>query len=236
MQNDDVLHRFGSAVKQLRHRLGISQEELGGRAGLHRTYVSDIERGARNLSLVSIEKLAGALETPVSAIFARTLDPSLNGDEPARAAARNMARILLVEDDAQDIELTIEAFKHSQMSNPVDVARDGEQALDYLFSMVTTGDTVRRRNPLPDLILLDLNLPKISGLELLRRIRADKSTASVPVIVLTASQENADFQECQRLGAESYLVKPVVFENLSQVTPQLRMQWALLKSATLSVA
>jgi CheY-like chemotaxis protein len=235
MQNDDVLHRFGSAVKQLRHRLGISQEELGGRAGLHRTYVSDIERGARNLSLVSIEKLSAALETPVAAIFARTMDPTASGDDAARHSARNMARILLVEDDAQDIELTMEAFKHSQMSNPVDVARDGEQALEYLFAMVTTPEGVRRRNPLPDLILLDLNLPKIAGIEVLRRIRADKTTAAVPVIVLTASQESADVQECRRLGTESYLVKPVVFENLSQVTPQLRMQWALLKSAALPV-
>jgi len=216
MVGPDIKGRFGTAVRTRRKRLGISQEELAGRAGLHRTYVADIERGARNLSLANIEKLARALGTTIPDLFS-----SESG------AKEDVAEILLVEDEPSDVELTLRAFKNACLTNPVHVARDGAQALEFLFG---TGSS-RNRAPgaLPELVLLDLKLPKVNGLEVLRRIKAEPRTRSIPVAILTGSEWTRDFEECKRLGAETYIVKPVDFQRLSRVTPQLRCCWTLLK-------
>jgi two-component system response regulator len=136
--------------------------------------------------------------------------------------------ILFVEDQADDAELTMQALKSAKITNRIHVVRDGAAALDFLFS---TGEYARREpGSRPLMILLDLNLPKISGLEVLRRIKADPRTRSIPVVVLSASKQDRDIATSKRLGAEAYIVKPVDFQNLSQVTPQLSLQWALLKS------
>jgi CheY-like chemotaxis protein len=218
MSRSDVKVIFGKAVKRQRSELGISQEELADRAGLHRTYISDIERGARNVSLESIRKLAQALELSVATLFSR----AGNGIENA-----NLVEILLVEDDSNDIELTLHAFHEARISNVVHVVRDGADALDFLFA---TGAHGRRHNqPLPGVILLDLNLPKIDGLEVLRRIRADRRTQKIPVVVLTVSNCDHNIAECRRLGAASYIVKPVGFRNFSEVTPHLSLDWTLNK-------
>jgi CheY-like chemotaxis protein len=209
---------FGVAIKNKRSEMGISQEELADRAGLHRTYISDIERGARNPSLESIEKLASALEISLPVLFETATDQ--NG-------GREMVDILLVEDDPRDIELTQRAFKKARIRNPVHVVRDGAEALDFIFA---TGPYAQRREvPHPQVILLDLNLPKINGLEVLRRIKADKRTRDIPVVILTVSNQDRDIAACRRLGAESYIVKPVVFRNFSEVMPGLQFDWALLK-------
>src|SRR5438477_9879125 len=117
MNRPDAKSSFASAVKAGRSRLGISQEELAGRAGLHRTYISDVERGARNLSLESIEKLAAALEMSVSGLFAEAGDG--RSHDP-------LVEILLVEDTAEDVELTLRAFRKARFVNPVHVVGDGE--------------------------------------------------------------------------------------------------------------
>jgi CheY-like chemotaxis protein len=216
MSAGDVKTVFGAAVKSQRSELGITQEELADRAGLHRTYVSDVERGARNLSLESIEKLALALELSVSTLFARAGD-----------GAEQLLEILLVEDNPHDAELTLRAFRKARITNVVHVARDGAEALDFLFA---TGAHDRRMNqPLPGLILLDLNLPKVDGLEVLRRIKAERRTQQIPVIVLTVSKRDGDISECRRLGVGSYLSKPVGFQNFSEITPNLGLDWALKK-------
>ena len=223
MKGPDVRASFASAVKAWRNRLGISQEELAGRAGLHRTYVSDIERGARNLSLESIEKLARALETSVSALFSST---ALAEAGAPLAVPEGLVDILLVEDNLDDVEMTMRAFKRAQISNRLHVAHDGVQALAWLFGSGSPAPQLVPRRP--QLILLDLELPKIGGLEVLRRIKADERTREIPVIILTASQNDQDIAECRRLGASTYLVKPLDFQHFSQVTPQLRMHWALV--------
>ena len=216
----DIKNRFGTAVRSRRKRLGISQEELAGRAGLHRTYVADIERGARNLSLANIEKLAKALETSIPILFAQ--------DElPGKPDATKLREILLVEDNPDDVEMTLRAFRNASVANPVQVVRDGAEALDFLF---WTGSYVERKaEPPPHVILLDLNLPKVNGLEVLRRLKADSRTLAIPVVVLTASERDRDIDESRRLGAESYIVKPVDFHRFSQVTPQLKLSWSLVK-------
>src|SRR5438874_6671418 len=124
MLEPDIKGQFGTAIRSRRKRLGISQEELAGRAGLHRTYVADIERGARNLSLANIEKLARALETSIPTLFSSEAQKTSHGD---------IGDILLVEDDAADVELALRAFKNACLSNRIQVVRDGSQALDFLF-------------------------------------------------------------------------------------------------------
>ena len=214
----DLKQRFGTAIRNKRSEMNISQEELADRAGLHRTYVSDVERGARNLSLESIAKLAHALDLSVSKLFEGATGP--NGCE-------HLVEILLVEDDRDDIDLTLHAFREARIINPVHVVHDGAEALDFLFPKRPTSE----KSELPKLgvILLDLNLPKIGGLEVLRRIKTDKRTRSIPVVVLTSSNRDRDIAECRRLGVESYIVKPVGFQNFSKVTSNLEMEWALVK-------
>lgn len=220
----DIKALLGIAIKTERFGLGISQEELADRAGLHRTYVSDVERGARNPSIGSVEKLARALQISVSRLFEQAT--GANG-------AKQLVEILLVEDNPQDAKLTRRAFEKAQITNPMHVVRDGAEALEYLFA--TGAYAYRGENSNPKIILLDLNLPKISGLEVLRRIKADPRTQHIPVIILTVSNRDRDINESRRLGAETYIVKPVGFHKFSEVTPRLSLAWVLVKpNGTLS--
>jgi len=127
--------------------------------------------------------------------------------------------ILLVEDNPDDEALTLHAFTRNLISNPVVVARDGVEALDYLFG---------ERAAMPAVVLLDLKLPRIDGLEVLRRIRADARTQRLPVVVLTTSREQQDIYESYNLGANSYIRKPVDFEKFSLIVGQLGLYWLTL--------
>jgi CheY-like chemotaxis protein len=209
---------LGNAIKEQRNALGISQEELAARAGLHRTYVSEVERGERNPSITSIEKLAQALEVSFTSLFDRTGQPT---------GSREAVEILLVEDNPIDVELTKNAFKKAQITNPLHVVNDGEAALDFVFSRGSFAARLKGRPP--QLILLDLNLPKKSGLEVLREIKEDMRTQHIPVIILTISERDGDINECRRLGAETYIVKPVSFQNFSKVTTFLSLSWVLVE-------
>ena len=231
MQQIDVKKVFGTSVRTWRNLLGISQEELAERADLHRTYVSDVERGARNLSLESIQRLARALEISVSSLFPQ---PELHAGSPVRGDrhGKNLVDFILVEDSPNDVELTLHAFKKARLSNRVHVVRDGAEALDYFFKGKNASLRAANRT---HVILLDLKLPKVSGLEVLRRLKADKRTSNIPVVILTASDDNYDIAECRRLGAVNYIVKPVNFQTLSRATPQLNLNWALLKPAKADV-
>jgi CheY-like chemotaxis protein len=193
---------------------------------LHRTYICDIERGARNVSLESIEKLAGALEISISKLFSYDLS-SGKPFENNSTSSEDLVDILFVEDDRSDVDMTLAALKN--ITNRVQVAWDGREALDFLFCEGIHAD--RRPKPGPQLILLDLGLPKIHGLEVLRRIKADTRTASIPVFVLTASNHDQDVQTSKRLGAQGYIVKPVGLTSLTRVTPQLNYQWAMVRRA-----
>ncbi len=207
--------------------MGISQEELAGRAGLHRTYICDVERGARNVTLLSIEKLAQALEVSVSTLLAYAREPRSGGVRATEFVAEDLVDILYVEDNLEDVALATEGLKN--ITNRIQVVGDGLAALNFLFG---TGEYAHRKTQShPQLILLDLGLPKVDGREVLRRIKADPRTSGIPVIVLTASTRDRDLQISKRLGAEAYIIKPVDLKNLSQVTPQLHLQWALLKTA-----
>jgi CheY-like chemotaxis protein/DNA-binding XRE family transcriptional regulator len=227
MTGSDVKKAFGAAVRQHRHRLGLSQEALAERAALHRTYVTDVERGARNLSLESISKLARALQVTIGALFQPPALPTGAGARPGRAEAHHHGvDLLLVEDDPLDVELTLRAFAQAKLANSVEVVRDGAEALDYLFCR---GNYAQRRpSAMPPVVLLDLYLPKVHGLEVLRQLRNGDGLRNVQVIVLTGSRNDAHVREALSLGANAYLVKPVDFRNFSTVAAQLDFQWKLL--------
>ena len=136
------------------------------------------------------------------------------------------APILLVEDNPDDVELTLRALRRHDLMNEVVVARDGVEALDQLFGRP---DTTPPRAPLwPVLTLLDLNLPRVGGLEVLRRIRADARTRLLPVVVLTTSREDEDIVASYRLGANSYVRKPVDFDAFTEAVRHLGLYWLLV--------
>jgi two-component system response regulator len=135
--------------------------------------------------------------------------------------------ILLVEDNPRDEALTLRALKKSNIVNDVTVVRDGVEALAYFFSDKKHDDPV----VMPQLILLDLKLPKVDGLEVLRRLRADERTRRLPVVVFTSSSEEEDMIKSYDLGANSYVRKPVEFEQFLEATRQLGMYWLVLNEA-----
>ena len=134
--------------------------------------------------------------------------------------------ILLIEDNPDDEELTLLAFEQSDINSQVVVARDGVEALDYLFA---TGNFVGRNlDVMPALVLLDLQLPRINGLEVLQRLRSDNMTKLLPVVIMTTSNEQQDLINSYRLGCNSYIRKPVDFEQFQIAVQQLGMYWLLL--------
>jgi two-component system response regulator len=137
--------------------------------------------------------------------------------------------ILLVEDNPDDEALTLRAFSKNNIRNDVVVARDGAEALDYLFA--TGSHTGRDVADLPQVVLLDLKLPKVRGLEVLRRIREDKRTQLLPVVILTSSKEEQDVIEGYRLGVNSYVRKPVDFDEFLEAARQLGLYWLLLNES-----
>jgi CheY-like chemotaxis protein len=134
--------------------------------------------------------------------------------------------ILLVEDNPDDEALTLRALKKNNILNEVVVAHDGVEALDYLFSNVKK--TSRNGKSMPEVILLDLKLPKVDGLEVLRRVRADERTRLLPIVVLTSSKEERDMIESYSLGANSYIRKPVDFVQFGNAVQQLGLYWLVL--------
>ena len=134
--------------------------------------------------------------------------------------------ILLVEDSLEDAELTIRALRHSKLANNIQVAEDGVEALDFLFCRGSHKD--RTFSHPPKLVLLDLKLPKIDGLEVLRAIRADPRTKSIPVVILTSSKEQKDVITGYNLGVSAYVQKPVDFKQFSEAVRQIGMFWMLI--------
>ena len=134
--------------------------------------------------------------------------------------------ILLVEDNPEDVELTLRALTSHHLANQLFVCRDGAEAIDFFFG--DAPNALRDIGVIPRVILLDLNLPKVDGLEVLRRLKADERTRTIPVVVLTSSAEQPDIAAAYRLGANSYIVKPVDFEAFSRAVSDLGLYWLLV--------
>ena len=141
-------------------------------------------------------------------------------------AEMKQVEILLVEDNPNDAELTIRSLKKNNLANNLEWVKDGAEALDFLFS--TGGYLARNNLALPKVVLLDLRLPKVDGMEVLRRIRADQRTQHIPVVVLTSSKEDRDIAESYQLGVNSYVSKPVNFDEFVKAVTELGMYWLLL--------
>lgn len=138
----------------------------------------------------------------------------------------NEVEVLLVEDNPSDAELTMRALKKRNLANKLFHAKDGAEALDFLFAQ---GSFLHRRiENGPKVVLLDLKLPKVDGLEVLRRIKSDERTRKVPVVVMTSSREDRDLATCYECGVNGYVVKPVEFEDFSRAVSELGFYWLLL--------
>ena len=137
-------------------------------------------------------------------------------------------KILLVEDSPLDAELTIRALKDGKLANTVEWVKDGQQALDYLFQ---EGSYAERNGALPQLVLLDLKMPRVSGIEVLRAIKADARTRMIPVVVMTSSQEEKDIAQSYDLGVNSYVVKPVDFIAMTNLARQAGYYWLAINQS-----
>jgi two-component system response regulator len=138
----------------------------------------------------------------------------------------NIVEILLVEDNPQDLKLALRALKKACLSNRIHVARDGAEALEFIFC--EGAHAHRKIEDTPKVILLDLKLPKVDGLEVLQRLKGDPRTRAIPVVVLTSSKEQSDVVQSYQLGVNSYIVKPVNFDRFAEAVQELGMYWLLL--------
>ena len=136
--------------------------------------------------------------------------------------------ILLVEDNPSDLELTLHALRTNNLANRIEIARDGDEALDFLFC--TGKHTARNPNQMPKLILLDLELPKVDGIEVLRQVKANPKTKTIPITVLTSSKEGNDLSRCYDLGVNSYIQKPVDFDRFREVVKQFSLYWLVVNT------
>lgn len=134
--------------------------------------------------------------------------------------------ILLVEDNMNDAEMTIRALKKNNIANKLVHLKDGEEAIDFIFAQGMYAD--RDIENVPKVILLDLKMPKVNGIEVLEKVKSDERTRKIPIVVLTSSSEDPDIQKCYSLGVNSYVVKPVKFEAFVQAVSELGMYWMLL--------
>ena len=134
-------------------------------------------------------------------------------------------RILLVEDEAADVELITGAIEKYHLTNAIDVASDGEQALNYLYRR---GEYARRPGDDPILILLDLKMPKVNGIEVLKEMKSDSRLRNIPVVVVTSSRENPDIRKCYELGVNAYVVKPIDFSEFTEAIRNVGLFWLLI--------
>lgn len=141
----------------------------------------------------------------------------------------NAVEVLLVEDNMADAELTIRELKKHHLANNLVHLRDGKEAVDFLFGIAVNGE---ENLPVPKMILLDIKMPKVNGLEVLQKVKSEPRTRQIPVIMLTSSGEDPDIQKCYEMGANSYIVKPVDFEGFTDAIKNLGFYWLLLNQSS----
>ena len=210
--NKRIAEGLSEVIRERRLQLGISQSELSNKAGLHRTYISEVERGTQNLTIETLGKLADALETSVLILV-----------EDASRAVRfteNPIQILLAEDSAADIHMVERALKAAKMPTELVVLTDGRETLDYLTQKGNHG-----ASSLPDLILLDLHLPRKNGYEILKEIKIDNRLKQIPVVVLTNSESSVDVSKSYDLHANTFITKPVSQKKFQEAIHRVLDYW-----------
>lgn len=228
-----ILLHFGLVVKELRRERSMSQEELANRSDLHRTYITDIEHGSRNVSIKNIIKIANAMSVSLHDLFSRVERYSQSGlklvtqNQPVeKHYHRPPVEILLVEDDQSYVELTLHELQKAKISNLIHVVRNGEEALQFLFGF---NPAKNEEEHSPKVILLDLYIPLIDGFDLLEHIRKNKKTKDIPVVIITSSTSEIDKERCRQLGIEDYLTKPINIVQFEEVMNRLGFHWLILE-------
>lgn len=231
-ETTSILSHFGLVVKELRRKKQLSQEELANRCGLHRTYITDIEHGTRNVSLKNISKIAHAVGESLHDVFAhveRYAHSNAYGSQLA-TSRQSPIKLLLIESDQRLAGQTAEELRRGAIDNTVYVVRSGEEAIKFLFPAKT--DENKNTN-IPNVILLDVHPPNISGLEVLERIRKEKTTKDIPVVVLISSAADTEKERYRLLGVEEYLTKPLNIESLTTVMRRLGFRSLFLERETI---
>ncbi|HEY9871242.1 MAG TPA: response regulator [Candidatus Obscuribacterales bacterium] len=211
-QSDEFLTSLSQILRQRRQHLGMSQEELAESSGLHRTYISEVERGARNPSAKCLFQLASALQMSVSEM--------MTAAEALQAALADPLQVLLVEDHPADVHLIMTAIKECKIPCRVSVASDGVEALAYL-----RGIGQYKGAPRPEIVLLDLNLPKLSGFEVLSEMKSRPDLVEVPVVVISTSEKEDDIKKTYRLHGNCFITKPIDLEEFFRVVGQTLEFW-----------
>lgn len=230
----DVKKEFGSCVRAKRNSLGLSQFTLAQRAKLPRTYIADVERGSRNLTIENISKLAGAFGLPISQLFSIHAGNGVTANASPVFRSDCLVDILLAEDNPEDIATTLTAFKRANLTNSIHLVSDGEAALDFVFCQGHYQQRLWKSQP--GAVLLDITLPRINGLDVLSRIKADSRTHHIKVVMLADSRTDRNINEALRLGAAGVIFKPVNFHDFSQITSKLGLFWGLIGPATEAIA
>jgi len=218
--------RFGSVVRSQRLGAGLSQEELAHRSGLHRTYVTDVERGARNPSLNSIKKLSDALGVPLSGLFALVEAQSGSDGSPdstvvrAPASRRGRVNVLVAADRQVGIEPLLRSL-NGDLLHTIHAVYDGSETLDYIFC---TGPYKKRdMMDTPDCVFLDLGLSKVNSLEILSRMRGNPLTSSIPVVALV-TQPDQNLDKARQLGVSEFIAAPVDIAKLTRALSQVGLK------------
>jgi two-component system, response regulator len=225
--------RFGAVVRSQRLSAGLSQEELAHRSGLHRTYVTDVERGARNPSLNSIKKLSDALGMPLGGLFGLVEEADRREHQTAasshqeNASPHKPAAILIAAENSSNADTVIRVLSENNIVNNVHVVHDGAEAMDYVFC---TG-AYKKRDFLetPGLVLLDLRLGKIDAFTILAKIRDNPLTRPIPVVALGA-QSDQDLAKARQHGVTEFIVAPFDFPKFALASAQLGFQWTLVSA------
>jgi CheY-like chemotaxis protein/DNA-binding XRE family transcriptional regulator len=222
--------RFGSVVRSQRLNDGLSQEELAHRSGLHRTYVTDVERGARNPSLNSIKKLSDALGVSLSALFGLVEGVDGKAQLPGgaggqkRSARNGSVDILVAGDPSSGVESMLRSV-NANLTNSIQFVRDGQETLDYVFG---TG-TFKKRDILktPDVLILDLGLTNVGSLEVLSKLRENPITSSIAIIAL-ASQSDQDLGRAKELGITDVITMPIDVSKFVRALTQAGYQLSVV--------
>jgi transcriptional regulator with XRE-family HTH domain len=217
---DPILQQYGSVVREIRRERHLSQEELAHQSGLHRTYITDIERGARNVSLRNIIRIAEALKIPLGEFFTR-FDSKLHGDPPQQGPVT----ILLAMHDEGCIGQLIGLFEQMIISNPVHVVRNAEDANRYLLPPMT--DTIHRS---PLVVFLDPVLTALQGRDILQELRKDPRTRSLPVILHASDSHESDLVQYRQYGVDEILPKPLTAQSFSAMMHRLGYRLSYCKS------